>query len=56
MDKHLRFTFALVNKDTHEKCMELSFAESNYERAIAKLPSLVHPKYEAQLSSVIENA
>lgn len=53
MDKKLfKFTFALVNKSTYGKTMELSFAEDSYEKAIAKLPSLVHPSFEAHLSAV----
>ena len=56
MDKKLfKFTFALVNKSTNDKSMELSFAEDSYVKAIERLPSLVHPNFEAQLSSVPPN-
>ena len=53
--KLFKFTFALVSKDTHDKHMDLTFAESSYAEAVAKLPSLVHPKFETQLSSVTLN-
>lgn len=53
MDKKLfNFTFALVDKSTHGKTTNLSFAEDSYEKAIAKLPSLVHPSFGARLSAV----
>ena len=53
MNNLFKFTFAIAHEDTHEKCMELSLSANSYEEAMAKVP--LHPKFEVQLISVVEN-
>ena len=53
-----KFTYAIVNKTDGMKSMKLSFAANSYEDAskkLKKLVDIVHPTFEARLSTVTVN-